>query len=69
MSEGGYEEGYLRKSVVGDPIERVNTRDNTPAVIHYEIVEGDQVDLTVAPKGFGSEKYEPCVYAETGRRA
>ena len=51
----GYEEGYLRKSVVGDPIERVNTRDNTPAVIHYEIVEGDQVDLTVAPKGFGSE--------------
>ena len=51
----GYEEGYLRKSVVGDPIERVNTRDNTPAVIHYEIVEGDQVDLTVAPKVFGSE--------------
>lgn len=51
----GYGEGYLRKSVVGDPIERVNTRDNTPAVIHYEIVEGDQVDITVAPKGFGSE--------------
>lgn len=51
----GYVEGYLRKSVVGDPIERVNTNDNTPAVIHYEIVEGDQVDITVAPKGFGSE--------------
>ena len=48
-------EGYLRKSVVGDPIERVNTNDNTPAIIHYEIVEGDQVDITVAPKGFGSE--------------
>ena len=51
----GYEEGYLRKSVVGDPIERVNTNDNTPAIIHYEIVEGNQVDITVAPKGFGSE--------------
>ena len=51
----GYMEGYLRKSVVGDPIERVNTNDNTPAIIHYEIVEGDQVDITVAPKGFGSE--------------
>ena len=51
----GYVEGYLRKSVVGDPIERVNTNDNTPAIIHYEIVEGDQVDITVAPKGFGSE--------------
>ena len=51
----GYVEGYLRKSVVGDPIERLNTNDNTPAVIHYEIVEGDQVDITVAPKGFGSE--------------
>lgn len=51
----GYEEGYLRKSVVGDPIERINTKDNTPAVIHYEIVEGTQVDITVAPKGFGSE--------------
>ena len=48
----GYEEGYLRKSVVGD---RINTKDNTPAVIHYEIVEGDAVDITVAPKGFGSE--------------
>lgn len=51
----GYEEGYLRKSVVGDPIQRINTKDNTPAVIHYEIVEGDAVDITVAPKGFGSE--------------
>ncbi len=51
----GYTEGFLRKSVVGDPIERVNTKDNTPAVIHYEIVDGDQIDITVAPKGFGSE--------------
>ena len=51
----GYEEGYLRKSVVGDPIQRINTKDNTPAVIHYEIVEGDAVDITVAPKGFGRE--------------
>lgn len=51
----GYQEGYLRKSVVGDPILRVNTKDNTPAIIHYEIVPGDQVEITVAPKGFGSE--------------
>ena len=51
----GYTEGYLRKSVVKDPILRENTKDNTPAVIHYEIVEGDQVKITVAPKGFGSE--------------
>mgnify|MGYP000106801765 FL=1 len=51
----GYTEGFLRKSVVGDPIERVNTKDNTPAVIHYEITEGDRIDITVAPKGFGSE--------------
>ena len=51
----GYVEGFLRKSVVGDPLERVNTGDNTPAVIHYEIVEGDQVEITLAPKGFGSE--------------
>lgn len=51
----GYEDGFLRKSVVGDPIERLNTNDNTPAVIHYEIVEGEDVDITVAPKGFGSE--------------
>ena len=51
----GYEEGYLRKSVVGDPLLRVNTKDNTPAVIHYEIVPGDEIKLTLAPKGFGSE--------------
>lgn len=51
----GYQEGYLRKSVVRDPIDRINTNDNTPAVIHYEVVDGDQVDITVAPKGFGSE--------------
>lgn len=51
----GYTEGYLRKSVVKDPIYRENTKDNTPAVIHYEITEGDKVEITVAPKGFGSE--------------
>ena len=51
----GYEEGYLRKSVVGDPLLRENTKDNTPAVIHYDIVDGDRVTITVAPKGFGSE--------------
>ncbi len=51
----GYIKGYLRKSVVADPIERVNTKDNTPAVIHYEIVPGDKVTVTLAPKGFGSE--------------
>lgn len=51
----GYIEGYLRKSVVKDPIERENTKDNTPAVIHYDIVEGDKLTVTVAPKGFGSE--------------
>ncbi len=51
----GYEEGYLRKSVVGDPLIRENTKDNTPAVIHYSIVPGDKVKITVAPKGFGSE--------------
>lgn len=51
----GYEEGYLRKSVVKDPIYRENTKDNTPAVIHYDIVPGDTVEITVAPKGFGSE--------------
>ena len=51
----GYVEGYLRKSVVGDPIERINTQDNTPAVIHYEVTEGDSLELTLAPKGFGSE--------------
>lgn len=51
----GYTDGYLRKSVVKDPLIRENTKDNTPAVIHYEIVPGDRVKLTVAPKGFGSE--------------
>lgn len=51
----GYLDGYLRKSVVKDPIIRENTKDNTPAIIHYEIVPGEQVKITVAPKGFGSE--------------
>jgi len=51
----GYIEGYLRKSVVKDPLIRENTKDNTPAVIHYQIVSGDKVNITVAPKGFGSE--------------
>jgi fumarate hydratase subunit alpha len=51
----GYTEGFLRKSVVGDPLIRENTKDNTPAVIHYSIVPGDRVKITVAPKGFGSE--------------
>ncbi len=51
----GYVEGYLRKSVVRDPLIRENTKDNTPAVIHYEMVAGDKVTITVAPKGFGSE--------------
>lgn len=57
----GYMEGYLRKSVVSDPIERVNTNDNTPAVIHYDIVEGDQIKITIAPKGFGSENMSKIV--------
>ncbi len=51
----GYQEGFLRKSVVGDPLMRENTKDNTPAVIHARIVDGDRVRITVAPKGFGSE--------------
>ena len=51
----GYRDGYLRKSVVRDPLDRVNTGDNTPAFIYYELVPGDQVEITVAPKGFGSE--------------
>ena len=51
----GYTEGYLRKSVVRDPLDRVNTKDNTPAMIYYDIVEGDGMKITVAPKGFGSE--------------
>jgi len=51
----GYAEGYLRKSVVGDPLERINTGDNTPAMLYTELVPGDRVTVTVAPKGFGSE--------------
>lgn len=51
----GYEEGYLRKSIVRDPIDRVNTGDNTPAMIYFEVVPGDKIEITVAPKGFGSE--------------
>lgn len=51
----GYRRGYLRNSIVGDPLIRQNTGDNTPAVIHYDIVEGDKLKITVAPKGFGSE--------------
>lgn len=51
----GYTEGYLRKSVVKDPLDRVNTKDNTPAVLYYNIVPGDKLKITVAPKGFGSE--------------
>lgn len=51
----GYTEGYLRKSVVKDPLRRVNTKDNTPAVIHYDMVDGDKIKITFAPKGFGSE--------------
>lgn len=58
LNEGvrrGYEKGYLRKSVVKDPFDRVNTGDNTPAVIHYDIVPGSNLSITIAPKGFGSE--------------
>lgn len=51
----GYTEGYLRKSVVADPLDRINTKDNTPAVIYYDFVEGDKIKITFAPKGFGSE--------------
>lgn len=64
----GYVDGYLRKSVVKDPIYRENTKDNTPAVIHYDIVPGDKVEIIVAPKGFGSENMEPCFHVKTGRR-
>ena len=58
LNEGirrGYENGYLRKSVVGHPLERINTKDNTPAIIHYTLVPGDQLEITLAPKGGGSE--------------
>jgi fumarate hydratase subunit alpha len=51
----GYEDGFLRKSVVSDPVRRANTKDNTPAIIHYDVVPGDSLVITVAPKGFGSE--------------
>lgn len=57
----GYQEGYLRKSVVSDPLERINTGDNTPAVLHTTIVPGQQVKITVAPKGFGSENMSRIV--------
>lgn len=57
----GYVEGYLRKSVVSDPIERVNTQDNTPAIIHYSIAPGDRFRITLAPKGFGSENMSRVV--------
>ena len=51
----GYTDGYLRKSVVKDPLMRENTKDNTPAIIHYDIVPGENIEITIAPKGFGSE--------------
>ena len=57
----GYVEGYLRKSVVSDPLERVNTNDNTPAIIHYDIVDGNEIKITLAPKGFGSENMSKIV--------
>lgn len=57
----GYTEGYLRKSVVSDPLERVNTNDNTPAIIHYDIVDGNDIKITLAPKGFGSENMSKIV--------
>lgn len=57
----GYRDGYLRKSVVKDPIFRENTNDNTPAIIHYQIVKGDQIKITLAPKGFGSENVSQLI--------
>ncbi|MCR5624830.1 MAG: fumarate hydratase [Lachnospiraceae bacterium] len=57
----GYTEGYLRKSVVGDPIIRENTKDNTPGIIHYEFVPGEEFTITIAPKGFGSENMSRIV--------
>lgn len=57
----GYTEGYLRKSVVGDPLLRENTKDNTPAIIHYDIVPGDKLKITITPKGFGSENMSKLV--------
>lgn len=61
----GYKEGYLRKSVVNDPLERKNTNDNTPAIIHYNIVEGDKVKIVASPKGFGSENMGKDCYASS----
>ena len=65
-----YVEGFLRKSVVGDPLIRKNTGDNTPAIIHYDMVEGDELTLTVAPKGAGSENMseEDADHADEGDR-
>ncbi|ABX40398.1 fumarate hydratase [Lachnoclostridium phytofermentans] len=57
----GYEEGYLRKSVVNDPLLRENTKDNTPGIIHYSIIPGEDIEITVAPKGFGSENMSRVV--------
>ena len=57
----GYTDGYLRKSVVGDPLLRENTKDNTPAIIHYDIVPGDKLKITITPKGFGSENMSKLV--------
>ena len=51
----GYRDGFLRKSIVSDPLERINTKDNTPAMIYYDITDGDKIEITLAPKGFGSE--------------
>ncbi|MCI6638190.1 MAG: fumarate hydratase [Bilifractor sp.] len=65
----GYTEGYLRKSVVRDPLDRVNTKDNTPAVIYYNIVPGDQVKLTVTTKGFGSENMSKIVMLKPAQGA
>ena len=64
----GYVEGFLRKSVVGDPIIRENTKDNTPAVIHYSIVPGDKVEIKVAPKRIRQREYEPRIHVKTSRR-
>ena len=63
----GYTEGYLRKSVVKDPLIRENTKDNTPAIMHIDIVPGENLEILVAPKGFGSRKYESYIYVKTSR--
>lgn len=62
----GYQEGYLRKSIVADPFERVNTGDNTPAIIHYDLVEGHKFKITFAPKGFGSENMSKIYMIKPG---